>query len=71
MQPELFDTTDFNICRPNGKLANLRNSMRNGWYPFSVDKVQQASTLYGVSCEIVWKTYEQVVHEKDEDLNDE
>ena len=60
-QLRLFELADYDI---NRKLANLRNSIRLGWSPFSVDKLREASIMYGVSCEIVLKTYEQVINEE-------
>jgi len=60
----LFDMDEYNIHKRDRKLVNLRNSIRTGWYPFSIDKLQKASTMYGVLCEVVWKTYERVTDEQ-------
>ena len=59
----LFDIDEYDITKRNGKLANLRNSIRSGWNPFSVDKLEKASKMYAVSCEVVLKTYERVINE--------
>ena len=56
-QLELFDTTQYDVTP---SLMNLRNSIRIGWPSFSVDKLQKASTLHKLSCEVVWKTFEEI-----------
>jgi hypothetical protein len=48
-------------------LTNLRNSIRLGWTPFSVDNLLKASTVYGVLCETVLKTYKEVTNEQSSD----
>lgn len=58
-QLTLFNLDEYDI-RP--KLYGLRASIRiNGWAPFSVDKLQKAGMLYGVLCNTVFSTYEEVV----------
>ena len=66
-QLELFDpieTVLMDIHNYNGKLANLRNSMRCGWSPFSIDNLQKASNMYGVLCSTVWSSYERLINEE-------
>jgi hypothetical protein len=58
-------------CYIEPKLANLRNSIKLGWAPFSVDKLQKASRMYGVLCETVWNTYEQVIVNEQPSYNSE
>lgn len=38
------------------------------WRPFSIDKLQKASKMYGISCETIWNAYENLVDEKQEAL---
>lgn len=59
-QLDLFDTTEYNILP---KLTNLRNSIRLGWDPFSIDKLEKASKMYHVLCDVVWKQYDVVMEE--------
>ena len=62
IQLDLFDTAEYNIIP---KLANLRNSMRFGWSPFSIDNLEKASKMYHILCYVVWKQYEVVMKEND------
>ena len=60
IQLDLFDTAEYNILP---KLASLRNAMRFGWSPFSVDSLEKASKMYHILCDVVWKQYEVVMKE--------
>jgi hypothetical protein len=59
-QLDLFDLNEYDIT-PH--LTNLRNSMRLGWRPFSVDKLEKAAKMYRILCEIIWRQYESVIDE--------
>jgi hypothetical protein len=59
-QLNLFDTRQFSI---NHIIAIIRGEIIKGWHPFSVDNVQKAAILNGVSCGIVLDTYEKVTYE--------
>lgn len=61
IQLDLFDTSEYNSIP---KLANLRNSIRLGWSPFSVDSLEKASKMYHVLCDVVWKQYDVVMMEE-------
>jgi hypothetical protein len=61
----LFDDEQYDIT---DKLRNLRISVRLGWTPFSVDKLQKCSIVYGITCEQVLNTYEKVI--SNEQLSD-
>jgi hypothetical protein len=63
-QFEFFNLDDHCQLRHAQTLANLRNSIRLGFKPFSVDNLQKASTMYGVLCDIVLRTYQEVTNEK-------
>lgn len=60
IQLDLFDTAEYDI---NPRLANLRNSMRLGWSPFSIDNLEKAGRVYHVLCDVVWKQYDVVTEE--------
>lgn len=57
----LFDTDIYDIQKRDGKLANLRSSIRLGWRPFTVDNVLKASKMYGLLCQTVFDTCERVI----------
>lgn len=61
IQLDLFNTEQYNI---NPRLANLRNSMRLGWSPFSIDNLEKACSMYRILCEVVWKQYERILDEQ-------
>lgn len=62
-QPTLFEVDKYDI---SAKLNALERAIEySNFNIFSVDKIQKASKLYGLSCEMIWKVYEkQVTYEK-------
>lgn len=61
-QLELFDTEQYNIIP---RLANLRNSIRLGWSPYSIDSLKNAARIYHILCNTVWTQYEEIMKEND------
>lgn len=57
----LFDLVQFSS---HPALNTLRWEFTKGWHPFSVDIVQKAATLHGLSCGIVLDRYESYKHEQ-------
>jgi hypothetical protein len=62
IQLDLFDTAEYNILP---RLTNLRNSMRFGWRPFSIDSLEKAGKMYHILCDVIWKQYDVVMKEND------
>jgi hypothetical protein len=62
-QQTLFEIDKYDI---SAKLAALEKAIEySNFNIFSVDKIQKASKIYGLSCEMIWKVYKkQVTYEK-------